>query len=135
MSLLTEGRCIFPFTEAEALRPDAFTHEQSLLLREGEKLVLLGGCAHRGITNIIARAETVAGRAPDAVFAGFHMTNPGLGVDEDTPVILRAGETLKAWPCAYYTGHCTGEGPYRLLEDVLGQRMTYMGCGCSFEVR
>ena len=114
--------------------PDDFLHEQDLLIRENGKTVLLGGCAHRGITNILRRAEELEGRAPDAVFAGFHMTNPGAGVDEEAPVILRAGEKLKAWPCMYYTGHCTGEGPYEILRNSMGTQVAYMGCGTSFEI-
>ena len=32
--------------------PDRFAHEQGLLLREGELLVLLTGCAHSGVVNL-----------------------------------------------------------------------------------
>ena len=124
------------FEGADAARvPDDFAHEQSLLIREnGGKTVLLGGCAHKGITNIIRRAKAVEGRAPDAVFAGFHMTNPGLGVDEDPDTVANAGAELKRWPCRYYTGHCTGEAPYAQLERVLGDRLSGMNCGLSFIV-
>ena len=113
---------------------DDFAHEQSLLIRENGKTVLLGGCAHKGITNIIRRAETVDGRMPDAVFAGFHMTNPGLGVDEDPAAVTNAGMELKRWPCRYYTGHCTGDAPYAQLKNVLDDRLINMNCGLSFNV-
>lgn len=113
---------------------DDFAHEQSLLIRENNKTVLLGGCAHKGITNIIRRAEAVEGRAPDAVFAGFHTTNPGLGVDEDPTAVENTGAELKRWPCRYYTGHCTGDAPYAQLERILGGKLEYMGCGLNFNV-
>ena len=120
---------------ADAARvPDDFAHEQSLLIRESGKTVLLGGCAHKGITNIIRSAEAVEGRVPDAVFAGFHMTNPGLGVDEDPAAVANAGTELKRWPCRYYTGHCTGDAPYAQLKTVLDDRLISMNCGLSFNV-
>ena len=60
----------------EAGHADDFGHEQNLLLSENGLLVLLAGCAHRGIVNILDRAAEIAGRAPDAVFAGFHPHPP-----------------------------------------------------------
>ena len=123
------------FEGADAVRvPDDFAHEQSLLIRENGKTALLGGCAHKGITNIIRRAEAVEGRAPDAVFAGFHTTNPGLGVDETPAAVANAGAELKRWPCRYDTGHCTGDAPYEQLKRVLENRLVNMNCGLSFSV-
>ncbi len=55
---------------------DTFRHEQDLLVTENGKTALFAGCAHCGIVNILKSAEDVLGRAPDAVFAGFHLYNP-----------------------------------------------------------
>ena len=114
--------------------PDRFSHEQDLLIREGEKLFLFGGCAHRGIVNILRRGEELGGKAPDAVFSGFHLTNPGLKRDEPEAFVRRVGMALARFPSRYFTGHCTGEGPYRILEEILGDRLTYLGCGLRFPV-
>lgn len=114
------------------LVPDRFLHEQDLLIREGEKLVLAAGCAHRGVVDILSRAVEVAGRAPDAVFSGFHLTNSGLGLDEPEESVRAAADALKSFPTRYYTGHCTGVGPFRILREVLGERVTYLGCGLRF---
>lgn len=116
------------------LLPDRFRHEQDLLLREGEKRFLFGGCAHRGIVNILRRGTELGGRAPEAVFSGFHLTNPGLKRDEPEEFVLRVGAELARFPSAYYTGHCTGEGPYRILKEILGDRLAYLGCGLRFSV-
>lgn len=61
---------------------DTFRHEQDLLVTENGKTALFAGCAHCGIVNILKSAEDVLGRAPDAVFAGFHLYNPSLGKSE-----------------------------------------------------
>jgi 7,8-dihydropterin-6-yl-methyl-4-(beta-D-ribofuranosyl)aminobenzene 5'-phosphate synthase len=116
----------------DSLVPDRFLHEQDLLIREDEKLFLFGGCAHRGIVNILRRGEALAGRAPDAVFSGFHLTNPGLKRDEPEDFVRRVGGALERFPSRYFTGHCTGEGPYRILKEILGDRLQYMGCGLRF---
>lgn len=113
--------------------PDAFYHEQNLLIQENGKLILIAGCAHRGIINILRSAKMIAGRVPDAVYAGFHLTNPGKGIDEPEDFVRSVGEELKKWPCRFYTGHCTGKGPYGILKEILGERLFYLGGGMTFE--
>ncbi len=113
--------------------PDAFRHEQDLIIAAEGKTVLFGGCAHGGIVNILRAGEDVLGRAPDHVFSGFHLTNPGLGTDEpDALVDAVAGELAAREDTRYYTGHCTGLGPYARLKARLGGRMDYMAAGTVF---
>ena len=114
--------------------PDPFHHEQNLLIRENGKLHLLAGCAHRGIINILRRAEEIAGKAPDTVFAGFHLTNPGLKLDLPEPFVRSVGAELKKFPSLYYTGHCTGANPYAVLKDVLGEKINYLSGGLDVTV-
>lgn len=116
----------------EELRPQDFRDEQDLLITAQGKAVLVAGCAHRGIVNILRRAEELLGRAPDALFSGFHLTNPGLGVDEPETLIRAVGEELRRRPTHYYTGHCTGQGPYAILKEMLGDQITYMAGGTEF---
>ena len=121
------------FEETEnGLIPDRFLHEQDLLIREENQLFLFGGCAHRGIVNILRRGEALAGRTPDAVFSGFHLTNPGLKRDEPEDFVRLVGAALARFPSRYFTGHCTGDGPYRILKEILGDRLEYLGCGLRF---
>lgn len=109
-----------PSPANDCLRDDAgldyFEHEQSLLVLEDDKLVLIGGCAHRGIVNILEAAKHIAGRYPDVVISGFHLAIGGQGVcavdnaylDEFTARLLSTGAT-------FYTGHCTGSEAYERL--------------------
>lgn len=134
MPLFATNRTLFEQLDGDYV-PDDFLHEQDLLVREDGRTVLIGGCAHRGITNILRRAEALEGRTPDAVFSGFHLTNPGIKVDEPEDVVRCVGAALKDRPlCRYYTGHCTGEGPYEILLSSMGTQVAYMGCGTRFEV-
>ncbi len=114
--------------------PDPFHHEQNLLISENGKIHLLAGCAHRGIINILRRAEEIAGRAPDSVFAGFHLTNPGLKLDLPDEFVRTVAYELNKIPARYYTGHCTGANPFAALKDVLGERANYLCCGLDVTV-
>ena len=114
--------------------PDDFRHEQNLLIREGEKLILVCGCAHCGIANILDAAEQIAGKTPDAVIGGFHLTNPGKKIDEPESLVRAVGEELAARNTVYYTGHCTGAGPFAILKEILGDRLFALHAGFSAEV-
>ena len=114
---------------------DAFRHEQDLLVTDGGKTALFAGCAHSGIVNILRRAEEILGRAPDAVFAGFHLFNPSLGQSEPRALIdAIAGELKQRESTRYYTGHCTGAEAYDILKETLGDRLSYMSGGSVFTV-
>ncbi|RLE86355.1 MAG: MBL fold metallo-hydrolase [Thermoprotei archaeon] len=48
--------------------------EEALAINvEGKGLVILVGCSHRGVVNIVARAKTGLGIKPYLVLGGFHM--------------------------------------------------------------
>ena len=53
---------------------DDFVHEQHLLI-QGRKNVLLMGCGHKGVLNIIRQCPA----APDIVIGGFHLYSPRTG--------------------------------------------------------
>lgn len=115
--------------------PDRFLHEQNLLVTEGGRTVLFAGCAHNGIVNILRRAEELAGRAPDAVIAGFHLYNPSLGTTEPRELIEAIARELAARPgTVYYTGHCTGQEAFAVLRETLGGRIAAIHGGSVIEL-
>lgn len=115
-------------------KPDAFVHEQNLLIREGESCVLITGCAHRGIVNIIQRAQELADRPLRAVVGGFHLSNPRTGVCEPDETLDGVAAYLAAMPARYYTGHCTGRAAMARLEAALGPRIHYFSAGETLEI-
>jgi len=87
------------------------------------------------IINIINRAEDILGRAPDYVFAGFHLYNPSLGQSEPRALVDAVGERLRARKATrYVTGHCTGDDAYAWLHETLGDRLAYMATGTTFTI-
>lgn len=114
--------------------PDRFVHEQSLLVSEGGRHVLVSGCSHCGIVNIMRRAEELAGGPLDAVVAGFHLMDPGTGTVEDPDVTRQIARFMAERPTLYLTFHCTGLEAYSLLRDELGERVRYLNAGARAEV-
>ena len=108
---------------------DDFAHEQCLAVRQEGYLLLFSGCAHHGILNVLARCEEVCGQAPDMVFSGFHTMRKGAYTREDADILLAMARELKKYRTVFYTGHCTGEKPYRVLRRLLGNRIRYVHSG------
>ena len=105
------------------------------MVTENGKTALFAGCAHCGIVNILKSAEDVLGRAPDAVFAGFHLYNPSLGKSEPDELVDAVGEKLRGDKVThYFTGHCTGKEAYERLKRKLGDRLGEMPAGSDFTV-
>lgn len=108
--------------------PDKFEHEQNLIIREDGKTVLITGCSHRGIANIVTGAKEILGKFPDIVIGGFHLrARPGN--KEDLSHIRRTSEVLSETGAKFYTGHCTEESAYETMKEVLKENIGKMGTG------
>lgn len=102
--------------------PDDFRHEQYLLIEEAGKRVLISGCSHAGILDIMDWFR------PDVLIGGFHVSK--MPLDRSMTALARA---LAAHNTDYYTCHCTGIEPYRFMRPVL-PRLSYLACGESLSL-
>ena len=118
----------------DGLLPDKFAHEQSLLIRSGDKAVLVAGCAHCGIVNILNEAKKRLGRLPDVTFGGFHLFQLTEGEEASEKLIDMTGKALLAGNTVYHTGHCTGDYAYERLKGILGDRLQRMSGGLTVEI-
>ena len=114
--------------------PDRFFHEHNLIIREGKKAVVFGGCAHRGIVNIRDAATAILGREPDAMVSGFHLFNLTAGNEAGDALIRTIGTELTRGETVYHTGHCTGDHACGILEEILGQRLQRLTTGGVLEI-
>lgn len=105
------------------LVPEQFGHEQYLLVSEGAKKVLISGCSHRGILNIM---EWASKEGAQAVVGGFHFKD--VPEDQFRRMDAAAAE-LKRWPVTYYTCHCTGVSQYDYLRQKMGEQLRYLATG------
>lgn len=107
--------------------PEDFLHEQYLLIEENRRRILISGCSHRGILNIMDRF------APDVLVGGFHfMKVPAEG--EGARRLTHAANELMQYQTRYYTGHCTGREQFDLLKKIMGERIEYISAGKVFEL-
>ncbi len=102
--------------------PDDFRHEQYLLIEEEGKKVLISGCSHKGIQNIM---EWVS---PDVLVGGFHFMKL-----EPGETLAAAAEELNKYSTRYFTGHCTGEEQFAYLKERM-ERLEYLSCGKTITI-
>jgi 7,8-dihydropterin-6-yl-methyl-4-(beta-D-ribofuranosyl)aminobenzene 5'-phosphate synthase len=117
---------------------DTFGDELVLLLQENENLVILSGCSHRGLLNII---ETVTERFPDmpikGVIGGFHLVKPAGSRESETQDEVHniAGFLNKKTGIRnFYTGHCTSDWAYEILHAELGGKMQKLRTGAVINI-
>jgi len=114
---------------------DDFAHEQNLIIDEDGKILLVTGCAHNGIVNIVQQCCEFKGRMPDYVIGGFHLSSRSKGRRyEDTSALDKIGGYLLDTKSKYYTGHCTGIEPYNHLKTILGDNIEYLSAGSKVEI-
>ena len=109
-----------------ALEQDAFLHEQYLCIHEKGRNVVISGCSHKGILNIVDWLK------PDVLIGGFHFM--GLDVLKDEEELEREAALLAASGTVFYTCHCTGKNQFDWLKERLGDRLHYLAGGMSVEL-
>jgi len=108
---------------------DEFDHEQYLVITEDSKKVLISGCAHNGILNILNHYYSLYNSYPNAVISGFHMKKKTEYTEEDIATIKETAKKLCNLPTKFYTGHCTGEVPFEIMKEIMGEQLTYIHSG------
>ncbi|MBQ2729696.1 MAG: MBL fold metallo-hydrolase [Clostridia bacterium] len=103
--------------ESGKLVSDTFEHEQYLLMEENGKRVLVSGCSHKGIMNIVKWFE------PDVLIGGFHFSKIPAG-----SALKACAEELNKYKTVYYTCHCTGTEQYRYMKKHM-DNLYYLSAG------
>lgn len=112
------------------LVPDDFDHEQSLVFETEKGLVIFNSCSHAGPENILREVESAfPERNIYAYFGGLHLYKSS----EDE--VRNMAETLKKSTLQLIvTGHCTGDKAYKILKEVLGDRLEQLYVGKVTEI-
>lgn len=136
---IDEGLCLYSCNQEKVTEPiesfgltvkiqgkfqaDDFRHEQYLLIQEGDKKVLISGCSHKGIINIVHWFK------PDFLVGGFHFMKLDPEKEEDREKLLYASDVLLQYKTMYYTGHCTGLEQFKLMKEKMGDRLDDLSVG------
>lgn len=108
---------------------DRFVHEQCLVITQGEEHILLSGCAHHGILNILDRYRELFPDDPSLVLSGFHMMQADGYSEEDLERIRYTAYELMRLKTTFYTGHCTGAEPCAVMKEIMGDRLQVLCSG------
>lgn len=103
---------------------DSFAHEQNLMIF-AEKNVLVMGCGHCGVVNILERA---AEYRTEVCIGGYHLTIPALKRTVPEEILEGIAGELRQYDMDFYTCHCTGEKAFEYLAKRV-DRMRYFACG------
>ena len=99
--------------------------EQSLVIRTGEGLVIITGCAHPGVVKIIRAARQLAAEDMiNLVVGGFHLGGAPTSRIESVVKEFRRLSVQRVAPC-----HCSGEETRRLFRLEYGNDYVQSGVG------
>lgn len=107
---------------------DSFEHEQCLVVDCEGKKILLSGCAHNGILNILDKYREIYGDEPDMVISGFHMMREEYS-KEDMEDIRSTAKELAKLRTIFYTGHCTGKVAFECMKEIMGAQLQEIHSG------
>lgn len=114
---------------------DSFDHEQYLVIEDENQRVLISGCSHNGIVNIMEEMQRAASEKFTYVIGGFHLFNPISKKYEKDELIRDVAECLKQYNCKYYTCHCTGPKAYEKMKEIMGERLNYLSTGSRLQIK
>lgn len=120
--------------EGELYLQDDFEHEQNLIISRNGKTLLIAGCAHNGIINILEKFKEEKGCFPDYVIGGFHLYNRRIKKGEPPVIIDNIAKYLSETYSQYYTCHCTGIEPYNRLKVIMGEKIGYISTGEQIKI-
>ena len=97
--------------------PDNFNHEHYLLIQENDKKILISGCSHKGILNIVEWFK------PDFLIGGFHFKS----LDVENPCqkleLESYAKKLASYNTKYFTCHCTGTQQFEILKSIMKEKV------------
>jgi 7,8-dihydropterin-6-yl-methyl-4-(beta-D-ribofuranosyl)aminobenzene 5'-phosphate synthase len=127
------GATLFRVTSIEELQQNIFTlgeflgvlKEQALALRTSKGMVVVTGCAHHGIINIMQRTKSLFPKEVlYLVLGGFHFS--GFSKEEKAHIV-KSFQKLQVKKVALC--HCCEEAGRQLFEKAYGDNYLDMGAG------
>ncbi len=98
--------------------------EQSLIIQTPKGLVVITGCAHPGIEDIVTKALEIKDEQILLVIGGFHLLRTGTDAVEGIAREFRDKHIQYAAPT-----HCSGDGTIKVFQEVFGEHYLKAGTG------
>nr|WP_297461903.1 MBL fold metallo-hydrolase [Thermococcus sp.] len=122
----TWDRAVGYIEENGNLVRDTVPDDVALIIDSGEESVVITGCGHSGVLNIVQHARNLLDRPVGVLMGGLHLLGVGRELLDDIVNNPPAGKI--------YAGHCTGVDSYAYLKSRLGDGMGLLHVGRSFEI-
>ena len=103
--------------------------EQSLVIITEKGLVVITGCAHPGVVNIVKKAKAMFEKDVYLVLGGFHLMSYSEGQVREIIRQLNELGVKKVAP-----SHCTGGKPIELFRQAWGEDFVNLGCGAKIKI-
>ncbi len=108
---------------------DEFEHEQCLVITCEGKRVLISGCAHNGILNVLDRYKEIYSSLPDIVISGFHLMKKTPYTEAEIQTIKTITYELNKMDVLFYSGHCTSEAGFEIMKEIMGDKLKKLYSG------
>lgn len=105
------------------------TEEQALIVDTPTGLVVMTGCAHPGVVEVVREAKRYLGKEIRLLIGGFHLQALSEGRLATIIADLKALGVAQVAP-----SHCTGERAMALFRQAWGKDFLEGGCGAVIEV-
>jgi len=132
-SIRSFGAGVNEISEAKRLMTGVYTtgelgdgiREQSLVIITSKGLVIITGCAHPGVVNIIRKAkDIVSEERVYLVMGGFHLAGESTARIQSIIEQFRQSSVEKVAPC-----HCSGDETRRQFRQAYGEGYIESGAG------
>jgi len=111
-------------------KPDELPDDQALIIKTGQGLIVLLGCAHRGIINTLYHAQKITGvKEINTVLGGCHLIG---ATEERVWLTIAALQELDVQKVG--VSHCTGLPAAAIMAQELGDRFFYNNAGTRINI-
>jgi 7,8-dihydropterin-6-yl-methyl-4-(beta-D-ribofuranosyl)aminobenzene 5'-phosphate synthase len=114
------------FTTGEMTGP---VNEQALVVESARGLVIVTGCAHPGVVEIVSQAKNIGDKNVHLVTGGFHLVRTSAERIGEIVAEFRRLGVEKAAP-----SHCSGDAAIGAFREEYGDDFVQSGVGRVFEI-
>ena len=104
--------------------------EQGVIVETGEGPILITGCAHPGIVQMVEVATDIGSRCPQLVLGGFHLLGKKASEVQAIAAQLKQLGVKQIAPC-----HCTGKRATAVLHEAFVGASIEVGVGTEIAIR
>ena len=116
--------------EATGFRPDEILDDQAIIINTKQGLVVITGCAHRGIINTLYHAQQITGvKIIHTVIGGAHLFTASEHRIRRTIIALKDLNIQRLGLC-----HCTGLPAITLMAQEFGDKFFFNNAGTRINI-